>query len=405
MFKQYRGLRKELYILFFGRIVTNLGSMIWPMLTLILNQKLNMSAEQVGNWFLLYSIVALPFTLLGGKITDKFNRKNVIVVCDLISVVGFIICSIIPLSMTSIILFGFSALFQNMEWSAYDALVADFSSPKDRGKAYSLMYLGANFGLILAPTIGGFLFNDYLNLAFLIDGLAIFSSTILIFFLVKNTNREYDKEDLNEYETDYKESTFSFIKGNRVMLLNILSCLLCNAFYNQWDVLLPIDLGAQYGANGSIIYGTLTSVNCITVVVATAGITALLMKVFDIDKFIIGQALEILGLFICITFIEYKLVLYLGIIVFTIGEIVLTISNGPFTSRRIPANHRGRYSSIVNVGCGLFTALSSKFIGAIYDASGSNTAWNVIYLIGVADILVIILMRYFDKKDYKNLYD
>ena len=39
-FSQYRGLRRENYVLFFGRIVTNMGSMVWPMLTMILNQKL-----------------------------------------------------------------------------------------------------------------------------------------------------------------------------------------------------------------------------------------------------------------------------------------------------------------------------------------------------------------------------
>ena len=29
-------LRREIYILFFGRIVTSMGSLIWPLLTLIL---------------------------------------------------------------------------------------------------------------------------------------------------------------------------------------------------------------------------------------------------------------------------------------------------------------------------------------------------------------------------------
>ncbi len=33
-FSQYRGLRRENYVLFFGRIVTNMGSMVWPMLTI-----------------------------------------------------------------------------------------------------------------------------------------------------------------------------------------------------------------------------------------------------------------------------------------------------------------------------------------------------------------------------------
>ena len=39
LFSQYRGLRKEVYILFFGRIVTNMGSMVWPMLTMILKDR------------------------------------------------------------------------------------------------------------------------------------------------------------------------------------------------------------------------------------------------------------------------------------------------------------------------------------------------------------------------------
>ena len=36
LFDMYRGLRREMYILFYGRIVTNMGALIWPMLTLIL---------------------------------------------------------------------------------------------------------------------------------------------------------------------------------------------------------------------------------------------------------------------------------------------------------------------------------------------------------------------------------
>lgn len=44
MFGQYRGMRRELYILFWGKAATNMGAMIWPMLTLILSNKLGMNA-------------------------------------------------------------------------------------------------------------------------------------------------------------------------------------------------------------------------------------------------------------------------------------------------------------------------------------------------------------------------
>lgn len=48
IFKQYKGLRRELYVLFFGRIVTSLGAMIQPLLTLILSSKLHFDAASIA---------------------------------------------------------------------------------------------------------------------------------------------------------------------------------------------------------------------------------------------------------------------------------------------------------------------------------------------------------------------
>ena len=44
---QYKGLRRENYILCFGRLVTAMGAMVRPMLTMILSQKLG--AGRMGN--------------------------------------------------------------------------------------------------------------------------------------------------------------------------------------------------------------------------------------------------------------------------------------------------------------------------------------------------------------------
>ena len=48
---QYKGLRRENYILCFGRLVTAMGAMVRPMLTMILSQKLGMNAVQVAKGF------------------------------------------------------------------------------------------------------------------------------------------------------------------------------------------------------------------------------------------------------------------------------------------------------------------------------------------------------------------
>lgn len=43
LISQYRGLKKEIYILFIGKLVTAMGSFVWPMLTFFLTTKLGLS--------------------------------------------------------------------------------------------------------------------------------------------------------------------------------------------------------------------------------------------------------------------------------------------------------------------------------------------------------------------------
>ncbi len=142
---QYKGLRKENYILFFGRIVTNLGGMVWPVLTLILNHKMGFSATGVALVMLIFSLIMLPVTMIGGRLADKCNKKYVIIVCDLISVIFYITCAFIDLSYFSLALIMIGAACQNMEYPSYNALIADITPTKDRERAYSMQYLGSQY--------------------------------------------------------------------------------------------------------------------------------------------------------------------------------------------------------------------------------------------------------------------
>ncbi len=173
LFSQYRGLRREIYILFFGRVVTNLGSMVWPMLTMILSRKLGMDAFTISVFMVASMAIMMPANLLGGRMADRLNKKNIIVVCDSISIVCYVACAIVPLGIPAVLLMLLAGICQSMEWPSYNALIADLTLVRDRERAYSLQYLGANLGLVLSPTISGLLFQNYLWLAFLISGLAI----------------------------------------------------------------------------------------------------------------------------------------------------------------------------------------------------------------------------------------
>ena len=405
IFSQYKGLRKELYILLIGRIMTNMGSMIWPMFTLILNQKLGLNATDIASCMILYGIVSLPISLLGGKLADKLNKKNIIVVCDLVSIASFIYCALVPVTLSSIVFFAVASLFQSIEWPSYDALVADFSTSRDREKAYSLNYLGANLGLVLSPTLAGFLFNNHLNLAFLINGIAIALSTVLIFFKIKDVHREKETESSSNYEADLdsKASALSYIFKNRVVILFILASALANGVYAMYNYLMPLDMGMTYAERGSVLFGSMTSVNCIVVVTCTALITRMFRKIREAGKMLVGESLILLGYLIFLLFIRKPWLCFVAITVFTFGEIFNTLASSPFLTRRIPASHRGRIMSVMNVFCGMGGSGIQLLVGMLYDRSGSRTAWLTIIGIGLAELIVISIMSGFDRKDYPAL--
>ena len=405
LLNQYRGLRKEIYILFFGRIVTNLGSMVWPVMTMILSQKLGFSAAEISYFFVGSSILMLPSTLIGGKLTDRFNKKWLIVICDAVSILGFFISAAIPLSLTTVFIFIFAGIFQSIEGPAYDALFADLSTTRDRERAYSLMYLGGNLGLVLSPTIAGLLFQDYLWLSFLISGVSVALSTLLIAVFVKDVTPEADTGEEAAYQQKQEgASVFRILKENPLLLLYLVCTALYYGAYGQSGFIMPLDMAAAHGDEGAVLYGTVSSLNCITVVLFTPLITKLFSKMRDTGKMVMGRLLVFGGYGIFLLLTGFVPGYYLAMLVFTWGEIFATISEGPYVSSRIPASHRGRINSVMGVVYTVLTGAIDIAVGQLYDRAGSVWAWALILIVTLASAATALILQARDRRAYPKLY-
>ena len=402
--QQYKNLSKEIYILFFGRIVTSMGSLIWPLLTLILKNKLGYSATTIATLTMAMSILQFPMMLLGGKLADTLNRKWIIVICDLVTVTAYIICGILPLSNFSIALFYLAGVFATIEGPSYDALVADLSDSESREKAYSLQYLGMNLGLVLSPTIGGLLFENYLWLAFILTGLATLSSTILILLFIKRLSVE--KKNISAYEEKREnESVFRILRERKALILYALVCGFGGIVYAQFNYLLPLNMENLYGAKGATLFGMLTSTNALVVIIATPLITTFMSRLMDVRKIFVGESLIVLGLF-GYRFVQGAIGLYfILMIIFTIGEVFNTLGHQPYMTMRIPSTHWGRVNSFVNTVSGFFSGVGNILIGKIVDTSGYDVAWFVVGIIGAVAITLIVLLNLLDKRQFKLLYE
>ena len=406
MFEQYRGLRRENYILAFGRLVTGLGSMIWPMMTLILSQKMGVSAKGVSVLLAAAMVGMAPAIYLGGRISDKRDKKMTIVALDLISVTCFVTCAFIPLTWFSIVLLFIGSLCQNMEQPAYNALTADLTVTEDRDRSYSLQYLFANLGLVMSPTLAGLLFKSHLWLAFLINGLSIFCSAMLIRFLVKDTvpsvetgaNFEYQKEQ-------HGASTLEILRENRLIVLFILIISGYFAVYQLGYVyLMPLDLAGIHGDSGALIYGSVTSINCVVVVLFTPVITRLFGSYSEPARLTAGVSLVVAGFVILMVFMGYIPMYYVSMTILTWGEIFAMTADSPYLSRRIPASHRGRLNGAMTVIRTMVTSLSQLGLGWIYGGGGSKAAWIAVMAAGAVTICASFVLIRRDKEVYPNLY-
>ena len=406
LFNQYRGLRKEIYILFYGRVVTSMGGLVWPLMTLILSNKMGMSATEIANLMLVMGIIQLPCTLIGGKLADRFNKKWVIVICDMITVICYLICGFIPLSGVTIALFYIAGMFASFEYPSYDALVADLTSSEDREKAYSLNYLGMNLGLVLSPTIGGFLFANHLSLAFIITSIATFTSTALIFLFIKDVKRVEESDNTkNVYEADNDSSVLSVMFSKKSILLYTLLLGLTGLVYSQFNFLIPLNLEDAFGEGGATLFGMLTSVNAITVIIGTPILTKVMAKVRDVNKLVIGISLEVFGLAMYIFIQDMLWLSFVSMVIFTFGEISNAIGASPYITRRIPASHRGRISAIGTVFGTGFQSVTQMGIAYLIDTQTLSFVWIVITIIGVVTIMGMYVLSLIDKKEYTLLYE
>lgn len=406
LISQYKGLKKEIYVLFFGRIVTSLGSMIWPVLTLILTRKLGMSATEVAIFTICTGAVYLPANLVGGKLADRFNKKNIIVTCDLISISFYIVCAFIPLTLFSIILLIIASALQSLEYPSYNSLIADLTLSKDREKAYSLTYLGMNIGLVAAPTIAGLLFENHLNLSFLISGLSIAISTFLIAFLIRDITPVKDDGEIGQYQEEKSnESIFSILRQNKLIILYALMMTLYWSAYNQYGYLMPLDMGQIHGDKGAVIFGSISSLNSIVVVLFTPIITKILTKTVSTQKAFLGQVMLFSGYIVFILLRGNIPFYYVAMFLFTLGEIVSVLGEGPYLTQRVPASHRGRVNGFISVTQSVTYGISSLVVGLLYDNMGPGSAWSLVLgFLAVAMILGLILIKK-DKKRYPALYN
>lgn len=398
----YKGLPREIYVIFISRIINAMGCFVMPLLTLILTEKIGLPSNEAGRLISLSGLAFLIPGLIGGKLADTIGRKKVIAIFDALAATFYITCSFMEPSMNMVYVIMLAGACMSTAGPAHDSLIADLTTPENRKSAYALSYMGWNMGFAFGPVLGGMLYKDHLSILFIGNAFSIMIALSLVLIFIKETinkTKEEIKDASRSLEIREEGSIFSVLARRPILIYFALIMFGYNFAYSQWSFMMPMHTSQNFGGVLSGRYfGMMAGFNGLIVILFTPIMTKLTHKIKNIRCMMYGGILYAVG-FGMLGVINTLAAFFISVFIFTIGEIVLAINNASFIANHTPASHRGRMSSVLPLVMGMGHILGPMIMGNAILFTGIEKGWLIVgAVVGICSIFTIGLEKYDDRK-------
>ena len=400
-FSTYRGLPKSIYALFFVQIINRFGDFVFPFLSLLLTEKLNLSFGITGAVVTTASLISIPASLLGGKFADQISRKYTYIFGQGLAAICIFLCAIIKQPYVVVTLLILSAFFNGFVRPSISAIMADNLSPEKRQIGSSLLYLGINIGVSIGPMVAGFLFNNLLPLLFIGDAITSFIAIgIVIIFIEDKKPVSVNVKDATLGEKEEKGSLLKALINRPQILFFLIVNITYSFAYRQTTFTLPMMMKKVFGENGSKNYGYLMSVNALTVLLLTFIIISITRRFKTLTNMIAAGVFYAIG-FGMIGLIGGNIYLYIiSTVLWTVGEILSATNKGVYIANNSPKNFRARFSSIDNLTSSIGAALGTSLIGRFLDNHAIVEVWPLIFIVLVVGTCFMVVLRLYSRKKF-----
>lgn len=183
----FSGLSREAWLLSLVMLVNRAGTMAVPFMSLYVTVKLGRSLADAGLIITLFGVGSVLGALLGGFLTDRVGYRIVQIVSAIISGLLFIMYGFITDFSMLCILTVLLSLVADALRPANHAAIANYSTPQNLTRTYTLNRLAINLGWSLGGAIGGILAAIDYQLLFWVEGLTNILAGLMIWILLPRT--------------------------------------------------------------------------------------------------------------------------------------------------------------------------------------------------------------------------
>lgn len=386
-------------LLLLGRAVSLFGSTIYLIVLplYILNTTKNL--KTTGIFFAAVNFPTIIISIFIGTIIEKFNKKNVILICDFLTSMLYFVLFLYLKNFNSLSFLFLISFFINIISKFFEiaskVLFSEINSPETLEKYNGLQSFMENTIIIVGPVIGTYLFVTFnFNLILIIVSLGYFLSFLQELFIKYEKNLDLSIEKTNFLE-DFKEG-ISYIRSNKIILNFFILVMFLNFFIaNNDEIINPGILIRKYEISEKLFGFSATSYGAGSVF---AGIFIYYNNKFKFLKklkllFILNSFLMcLLGLLSIILF-KYNHYIYFTIFIFfqfLIGMIT-TFVNVPLISsfqKNVDIKYQSRFFSILSFFSGGLIPLGILYAGYLSSYIGAD----ITYIINNLAIIIIVCL-------------
>ena len=354
------------------------STLLFPFFALYITQKFGVGMTEAGVLLGMSSLFGLVGSMVGGALTDRFGRRRLILfglTFSALSSLSFGLASDIEILYFLIVIVGLLSRIAN---PAYDAMLADILPKAKQQEGFGITRVAFNFAWIFGTALGGLIAARSFLALFLID--AFLSLSIMLFLYVYLPETQPAHHDAEKSH----ESFLKTLAGYRFVLRD-----LAYMFFTLAGMVSLLVYQQQYGSLAVYLRDIhdISSQNY-GVMLAIAGLEVVLFQIWisriirNYPPFLVmgfGTLFFIAG-FAMIGFVQGVLFFTLCITLITIGEMITFPTNRVIATSFAPAEMRGRYMAIYDLGWALPATIGPAAAGLILDHYDPNLLW---YLGGI----------------------
>ncbi len=344
-FKQFVETEKyprEVWVLFWSSLISMMAqSLVWPFLTIHIRQQLDLPLAEITLLFTLQSIASLIATAAFGPAVDRFGRKWAMVGSSFVSgamLIGMIGATTLNMWAALLSVYAMAGVVFRL---GANAMIADMIPPEDRIGAYALMRMGHNVGIAFGPAIGGFVIALSYSLSFFVAALGQVALAFSVIFLIKET---LDRQLIQSQAAPISSLGYGPLLRDRLFMGFFIVTVLIEIGASLVFTLLGVYVKEQHSIPESQ-YGFILTTNAVMVVVFQYAITRITRQHRPFPVMAVSGIFYGLGMLLCALGNAF-VVFWLGMVVMTIGELIISPTSTTLVADMAPPDMRGRYMGV-----------------------------------------------------------